>query len=270
MIYNNRIKKIEPEAFGNNIEIIDIGGNELKTIKKGIFTNLNTSALRLQSNQIEHMEKDALAGMKYLECLDLQNNHLKNFNTKSVLEGSTASLEFLNLARNKIEKIEPFTGLNNLLILNLSSNALETIENGVFEDLDKLDLLDLSRNNIKHLPSGAIPSENNLMNLFLHNNNLRALSSDVLGKISRVKNVTYSNNPWQCSCKTDIDLWREKNDITNLCLNESDCIEGNNQCSEDVELSTGSNEVDNHPCYSPYWRIVKHYDVEKYPFYYMS
>lgn len=62
-------------------------------------------------------------------------------------------LQILDLAENRITEIQKqsFKDLYQTVI-NMSHNAIETIENGSFENCANITLLDLSNNMIDHIP----------------------------------------------------------------------------------------------------------------------
>lgn len=94
--------------------------------------------LDLSCNKI--IDLSSLSNIKTLECLkylDLSNNLI---DWLFGLEAVSKSLEHLNLAENKLVKMENLECLKSLKILNLRNNLISTIENLGSIPLEELDL----------------------------------------------------------------------------------------------------------------------------------
>lgn len=67
---------------------------------------------------------------------------------------------------------DTFTGLSELTFLDLFSNALVTVSEGLFDGLTKLEVLDIASNNLVSLPEGAFSDLERLQTLRIFNNEL--------------------------------------------------------------------------------------------------
>lgn len=85
------------------------------------------------------------------------------------------------------------------VVLLLSSNRIRHIPKEAFADLHRLRELDLSYNALESVEVGAFQGiSDSLRTLDLSNNHLRSLPRDTFGELrSRVR---LSHNPWHCEC----------------------------------------------------------------------
>jgi len=116
---------------------------------------------------------------------DISMNNIKRVD---VME-SNDDLEYLDLASNVIESIEPnaFEHLSRLFGIDLSHNQLTTIPETLFNELGSLQTLNLSYNNIEFLPDELFAKTTYLQELRLSHNPLRMLSSQVFDHSGQLK-----------------------------------------------------------------------------------
>lgn len=117
--------------------------------------------------------------------LDLSMNDIQRID---VME-SNSDLEYLDLATNNIEVIEPsaFEHLQSLLGIDLSHNQLETIPVNLFDSLVNLQSLNISYNNIQQLPNDLFSKSTYLQDLRLSHNPLRVLNGELFYHLSQLK-----------------------------------------------------------------------------------
>ncbi|XP_046887095.1 leucine-rich repeat-containing protein 3-like [Hypomesus transpacificus] len=85
------------------------------------------------------------------------------------------------------------------VVLLLSSNRIRHIPKQAFKDLRRLRELDLSRNAIESVDAGAFQGiAEGLRSLDLSNNQLRSVPKDTFSKLEA--RVSLSHNPWHCEC----------------------------------------------------------------------
>ncbi|XP_034410670.1 leucine-rich repeat-containing protein 3-like [Cyclopterus lumpus] len=85
------------------------------------------------------------------------------------------------------------------VVLLLSSNQIRNIPKETFAELHRLRELDLSHNAIESVEVGAFHGiSESLQTLDLSNNHLSSLPKDTFGKLSA--RVRLSHNPWHCEC----------------------------------------------------------------------
>ncbi|XP_053603880.1 toll-like receptor 13 [Plodia interpunctella] len=144
-ITNNNISKISLDIKSQNLRQIDLSGNKLRYVTKGLFSNFsNLRKLILSRNEIINIFEESFNGLSKLESLDLSENKL------TILSNV-------------------FTPLKNLQHLNLSRNNIEFIHENYFNNW-LLQHLDVSHNNLKKLAPGALQLLPNLARLLLTDN----------------------------------------------------------------------------------------------------
>lgn len=145
LVRSNNIIKININIKTQNVQEIDLSGNKLQIIKKGIFNKfINLRKLVLSKNRITSVLEESFSGLTKLESLDLSENNL-------------------TLLANV------FTPLKNLQHLNLSRNNIEFIHENYFNNW-LLQHLDVSHNNLRKLAPGALQLLPNLARLLLTDN----------------------------------------------------------------------------------------------------
>uniref|UniRef100_A0A7S4UKX0 Leucine-rich repeat-containing N-terminal plant-type domain-containing protein n=1 Tax=Guillardia theta TaxID=55529 RepID=A0A7S4UKX0_GUITH len=88
-----------------------------------------------------------------------------------------------------------FDGLSSLERLDLSSNSLETLEEGVFDGLSSLRMLDLSNNQISSITAPLFSKVSSLRFLDLSHNKLSVLPQECLDAFSSLDYLYLENNP---------------------------------------------------------------------------
>jgi len=114
------------------------------------------------------------------------------------------TLMHLNLTNNRLIQLPEncFTNFSNLVWFSATRNAIETLQDGVFNGLRKLRYLDLSRNRIHYIGLSVFATSSNLSSLFtilLSDNNLTSLEPwfrdrGLVGKFSRRVMIDLRNN----------------------------------------------------------------------------
>lgn len=91
-------------------------------------------------------------------------------------------------------KLDSFTHLADLKSLNLSSNRIHSIPNGLGEYLSQLETMDLSNNVIEHLQEEVFVGFSNLEYLNLRNNKIRYIDTEVFTPLNALDYIDISNN----------------------------------------------------------------------------
>ncbi|XP_076318108.1 toll-like receptor 4 [Tachypleus tridentatus] len=229
------------------LEVLDITGfvnNPLRLhIPDWAFVDMgNLRKLTLNYRSLVSLQNKTFFGLSKLESLNLRKCRISYLNNPfSNLE----SLTFLDLSENPLFQVETkavglFSGLTNLVHLDLSKVYLAELENGeLFHNLTKLEFIDLTDNSIKSLSASLFSNLRNLKvvklaqnhiktwesRMFLRNSNLSHidLSQNAIQHISKamledfktLKELSIQKNPFSCSCElTDFLLWLNHTNVS--------------------------------------------------------
>lgn len=107
-----------------NLECINLSDNKINVIDLSIRLAPNLRTLILDQNQIKKIEN--LSGLPYLQTLSLCDNQISQcVNLHLELGGN---LMHLNLSQNNLRSLEGFRKLFTLVKLDVSCNAIESID----------------------------------------------------------------------------------------------------------------------------------------------
>ncbi|KAL0869594.1 hypothetical protein ABMA27_005856 [Loxostege sticticalis] len=178
----------------NSLEVLDLSKNLITSIGSNVFSNLaNLKILFLHDNQIMTLKSDCFSILRHLTYLTLYNNRITSLNTVLV---SMGELKFLDISRNKINKLSgiDMIRLVSLTKLNMSQNAIETIEFNCLNQAFSLHTLDLSYNRLTTPFEKPILSYNsNLTYLNLYSNNITSLGDSTF-KSTKLNYLNIENN----------------------------------------------------------------------------
>lgn len=166
------------------------------------FLNLNRCGL---SEVPQFATVSNLKTMKHLILSSNEINRLDNPMTFVNLD----NLEILNLAYNFIESIHEnvFKSIRTLKTIVLKNNRLKVIPETLFQNMNKLVNIDLSHNLIEFVPVNAFRGSNT-KNLNLSDNRFSYLTDNFLLELrnsgTRIVKFNFNQNPWQCSCLIQI------------------------------------------------------------------
>lgn len=193
----NDLKSIHEDAFENLtlLKKIDLSKNLLKFIPQNTFRNLTSLAvIELAENALER-------GFYLPESvyrLDLQSNALPFGEFKTILKGLN-QLKILYADKN--EPIGPvltsdiFAGFHEMVYLTMSGCNLEYIESGTFRAMLNLSLLDLSHNRLTQIQPFALEGPGDELNtLLLHNNKLRMIADGTFVRFHKLNIIHLKNN----------------------------------------------------------------------------
>ncbi|GLV33960.1 uncharacterized protein CBL_11157 [Carabus blaptoides fortunei] len=270
-LYKNTIKTIPKDMFSNlqNLYKLEIASNNIENIENGTFNNLpRLKTLNLANNRLSSVEEDAMFDIKgirklilsgnrittikpnvfasSLEILHLDNNLLTRLGDKTF--SNLNHLKELSLSRNKLKKIQRhlFTGLGDIFKLDVSHNAVDTIDVKAFDDLHEMKLLQLAHNNLKQITAEMFPKNNVMLlqSIRLDHNELSFLSKTVFVRLSSLRRISIGGNPWQCDCLQEIQLEMNNRNVNYTPCdyqhyftgNHPTCMKYKNACIENVDL----------------------------------
>lgn len=174
--------------------------------------------LRMINTGITSLSSDSFAAGHRLMQIDLRRNRIGS-NVPTNVFANLNSLEDVNLAYNKISRIEPrafdsvpalkilflsnnllqsinsddFAGAKNLQELFLDSNVIERIEANAF-DLPKLEILSLKDNRLKSLPNNIFENLTKLERIDLSHNDIVEID-DLFKNCDQLYSLSLSHNP---------------------------------------------------------------------------
>ena len=136
------------------------------------------------------------------DVIYLDHNNFSKLRFQSDMEKMAASRLFLQNSEIHFLEQNLFAAFPSLQLIDLSYNELETLNMGVFHNLNDLKKLLLHGNRINRIYNGA--SGHNLPNLqilTLHGNELHAVpeSLDFAIRSTHLTNLSLAGNPWECT-----------------------------------------------------------------------
>lgn len=147
-LYGNEFSEIGSGWFDglNNLGFLDLGQSGVETIQNGAFRNLeNLNGLSLSNNLIRNLSANAFEGLRNLRYLYIGNNRLEEFPEQVF---GAIDVSYLGLWGNELKVLRrnQFGNLNNLNIMDLSTNLINGIDQRLLEDARQLDTLYLFSN----------------------------------------------------------------------------------------------------------------------------
>lgn len=243
---------------------LNLSKNQLKMGDIEMLSEIESLAdLKLANNNLEGSLSSIIGQLVNLETLDLHGNHinslpenfssLKSLKNLNVAENELTILPFeflhnlplveLNASRNKLHGTlmgPEVNGFENLQVLNVAYNALESLSSGESFDFPSLQMLLVDTNRLKSLPSlsacrsllrisaeenritelpdGFVDLEN-LKYVDLTANDLRGLEERI-GLMDNLTSFCVANNPLRERKFLTMDTEDLKNDLRGRCAPE--------------------------------------------------
>jgi Leucine-rich repeat (LRR) protein len=177
-LYGNKIAGIDPNTFAGteaNLEYLDLGFNIISEVVTDIsFPSLKY--LNLAKNKLTQIE-GAFNLLSHLNVLVLRENAITKVSAFTFT--GMDNLISIDLSKNFIRELEPGVFGNNYLNeVNMSGNLLKELEQETFVNLPILEVLDLSHNNLIGIQNGAFDTIPRLKKLYLHHNKMSSYKGD--------------------------------------------------------------------------------------------
>lgn len=108
----------------------------------------------------------------------------------------------LDLSKNAIISLdaETFRSNQRLRILYLNENNLEELRNGLFANLTFLQRVELMHNKIHTIGLNTFLKNDKLVHIWLDDNKLVNMSKDFIEKFDTISYLSLQDNPWKCDC----------------------------------------------------------------------
>lgn len=243
----NKIAKVDEQSFARmeSLEALYLTGNLLLTVSKNVFEKLGQLIeLYLMQNLIDAIQDETFWPLKRLQRLSLKDNFL------TVIKSETfdlPNLQSLDLAFNEIVSLDgkvfmnlpnltnlvlhnnqnlqdidknAFSGLSELLSLDISSTNITTIDADMFIEIPKLTDLKLSHTRISDLSKNTFVNAKNLISLNLKDTQLSTIADGTFDENKNLNKLVLGENRWTCDKNlTYILKWLQENE-NNVVLAE--------------------------------------------------
>ncbi|KXJ82551.1 hypothetical protein RP20_CCG012964 [Aedes albopictus] len=199
-IHDNEISMVGDKALNGlkELQILDLSSNKIVALPTDLFKDPAQSIqeIYLQNNSISVLAPHIFSKLEQLQALDLSMNQLTSAWINRETFSGLIRLVLLNLANNKITKLESemFTDLYTLQILNLRHNQLEIIAADTFSPMNNLHTLLLSHNKIKYLDAYSLNGLYVLSLLSLDNNILTGVHPEAFRNCSSLQDLNINGN----------------------------------------------------------------------------
>ncbi|KAG5869504.1 Protein artichoke, partial [Gonioctena quinquepunctata] len=181
----NEISTLTEDDFegATSLTSLLLGHNEITTLNNSLIHLRNLNFLNLTFNQFVEFSLQEVAELKQLRIIDLSYNKITTLMgpTPNMVEWNIKLTE-IKLDHNLIERLNgAFSGLSELLRLNLSFNKLKKISPEDLIGLEQLRLLDVSHNQLTSLEETSQTYLPRLSELKASYNYLKILEKDFHG-----------------------------------------------------------------------------------------
>ncbi|KAI5674956.1 hypothetical protein M9H77_05906 [Catharanthus roseus] len=204
----NNLESIPEEIWIIGGGVLDFGHNLIKECPARIAQLTGLKHLVLDGNDIsdETISWEALASLKYLSILSLNQNHLQTLPSAAL--GAMTSLKKLKVGNNELQCLPAEIGLlSKLEVLKANNNRLHVVPESIGGCVSLVEL-DLSSNLLVELPE-TIGKLKYLQALYLSNNGLRSLPSCLFKMCSRISILDLHGTEITTDILRQIDGWEE-------------------------------------------------------------
>lgn len=196
--------ELESGVFNNFTELqtLIFIDNNIRAFAPNVFCPLkNLQTLNISQNRIRSTNDLGFTAcadaIQQLRTIDLSNNELTIFE-QNWTTSDLRALHTLNMHTNNITKLAQgvFDNLTGLKVLNLSSNHLETLSSGLFSKMVGLQELYLQQNKLYLLPIDLFAALTELLILDLSGNQLSShyIDATIFAQMKRLVVLNLANN----------------------------------------------------------------------------
>lgn len=164
-----------------------------KSIKTSFKIFENSSVKILEWYSRSDLNRQHFIGLENLDELILKENELSNL--PEDLFDDLNNLKILDLSSNKLNLTKNiFEKLKNLQELKLGHNYLKNLDNELFKNQNLLNSLELWRNNLKNLTKESFEGLSSLRYLDLSSNYIEKFQSDIFSKLVNLTVLKINEN----------------------------------------------------------------------------
>ncbi|XP_034243002.1 chaoptin, partial [Thrips palmi] len=195
-VSHNDIGELTRGTFARNtvLRVLNMAGNRLKRLDGNSFRGMRfIRRLFLADNQIADVGRGTFGGITRVGTIDLARNKLAKIDFQMFQQ--LQYCELIDVSENQVTEIAKLSFKDLYLVrINLSHNAIETIEPGAFENCANVTVLDMSHNKIGNIPRTAFDANTYATELQLSYNLLTDLAQVPLHNMTGLKVLNVSHN----------------------------------------------------------------------------
>lgn len=223
---NQVLSNVSPNPEINEVQFENSSLYSLPSEVFGFFVNLEKLVLKKQ--KIKTINKNLCENARNFKHLNLNCNEINALKANGFM--GCDNLEVLHIGANQLDSIEEegvFNGLGNLLKLGLDSNNIVTIRENLFEPLVNLKVILLYNNDIEHINENIFKFNVKLEQIALTDNRINSLSPKTFAKLSNLNRLWLSRNKcvnrdWWTNAYQSMEKIKEV--LTNCSLNYDEFI----------------------------------------------
>uniref|UniRef100_A0A1S4GRF6 Uncharacterized protein n=1 Tax=Anopheles gambiae TaxID=7165 RepID=A0A1S4GRF6_ANOGA len=152
---DNQISELRRDEFleAERLEELNLAGNWLVNLNGSLLNCKGLINANFSENRLQEFSLQEVAGLRKLRLLDLSHNRIEVLSGRMEnMIDSGLIISELRLNNNRLRSLDgALMGLNNLRILNVAHNELQTITPNDLIGMEELERLDLSFNQLKTL-----------------------------------------------------------------------------------------------------------------------
>ncbi|KFQ32906.1 PREDICTED: toll-like receptor 2 [Merops nubicus] len=175
-----------------SLQHLDISNSDIKIIPPRFKSVSNLTIFSIQNNKITDMHPEHFP-LTLTKC-DISKNRLNVLLLTDALE----KLEYLNVSRNLITRLEASSHLSALANLDSSHNLISELPDHFGKALPVLKHFNLSGNKISFLQRGCLPAS--LVELDISDNAITTIVEDTFGQLTSLSVLTAQGKHFFCNC----------------------------------------------------------------------
>ncbi|PSN56345.1 Protein toll [Blattella germanica] len=190
---------LPPHIFDSlsNLQVLELGSNELTHLEKDIFQNLTSlRVLHLWGNKLQNLSREVFKGLSNLEYLELSSNGFRTLpgdifaEIPKMKELSMYGNNFISLP----EGLFSFTPLLRKIKLYDNRDLLQDIPPGLMSNLTSMEEAYLNNCGFNYLPEDTFWGTPDLKNLSLQENALETLDENLFRDTVNMESLDLSYN----------------------------------------------------------------------------